>query len=190
MNTLNLGSDEIPEKKKKSSTRNLKIALGLAAVILVPTIGSTLAGQINIATATVEFGQGVAATVACQSDDENPNTDDSLKIIPESELVLGPSVSYFILSFVTIANINPSCVGKTFIVKLKGMAGDSLVFGGENSVPDDACVINWAGDFTTYSGACQYEPSGVGEFVFSPLVEVEAANVYGITIESIETLAD
>ena len=44
MNTLNLGSDEMPEKKKKSNTRNLKIALGLAAVILVPTIGSTLAG--------------------------------------------------------------------------------------------------------------------------------------------------
>ena len=48
MNTLHLGSDEIPATKKKSNTRNLKIALGLAAVILVPTIGSTLAGSIAV----------------------------------------------------------------------------------------------------------------------------------------------
>ena len=63
MNTLNLGSDEIPATKKKSNTRNLKIALGLAAVILVPSIGSTLAGNIAISGAAVEFGQGsVTAT--------------------------------------------------------------------------------------------------------------------------------
>ena len=65
MNTLNLGSDEIPATKKKSNTRNLKIALGLAAVILVPTIGSTLAGSIAVSGGTVEFGQGVVATAAC-----------------------------------------------------------------------------------------------------------------------------
>ena len=65
MNTLNLGSDEMPEKKKKSNTRNLKIALGLAAVILVPTIGSTLAGTITVGTEnTLEFGQGVTASLA------------------------------------------------------------------------------------------------------------------------------
>ena len=66
MNTLNLGSDEIPATKKKSNTRNLKIALGLAAVILVPTIGSTLAGTINVGTGNqVEFAQGYVGTTAC-----------------------------------------------------------------------------------------------------------------------------
>ena len=69
MNTLNLGSDEMPEKKKKSNTRNLKIALGLAAVILVPTIGSTLAGSITVGgTNSIEFGQGVVTTAACDGD--------------------------------------------------------------------------------------------------------------------------
>ena len=68
MNTLNLGSDDEPVVKKKSNTRNLKIALGLAAVILIPTIGSTLAGTITIGTLnTLEFAQGVTATTACDS---------------------------------------------------------------------------------------------------------------------------
>ena len=50
MKTLNLGSDDEPVVKKKGNNRNLKIALGLAAVILVPTIGATLAGNITIGT--------------------------------------------------------------------------------------------------------------------------------------------
>ena len=67
MNTLNLGSDDEPVVKKKSNTRNLKIALGLAAVILIPTIGSTLAGSITVGTGTVEFGQGFVTTAACDT---------------------------------------------------------------------------------------------------------------------------
>ena len=39
---LNLSSDDEPSRKKRSNNRSLKIILGLAAVILVPTIGSTL----------------------------------------------------------------------------------------------------------------------------------------------------
>ena len=55
MKVMNLESEEEPVVKKKSK-RNLKIALGLAAVILVPTIGSTLAGSIAVSGGSVEFG--------------------------------------------------------------------------------------------------------------------------------------
>ena len=104
MNTLNLGSDEMPEKKKKSNTRNLKIALGLAAVILVPTIGSTLAGTITIGTAnTLEFSQGVTATTAC---------DDAIVITPGSTLSSGT----FKLSTLALTGIKnetaAACAGK------------------------------------------------------------------------------
>ena len=106
MNTLNLGSDEMPEKKKNSNTRNLKIALGLAAVILVPTIGSTLAGSISInAGSGVEFGQGVVTTAAC---------DDSITITPESALVVGT----FMATAVAVTNIGDAdCEAKFFTVK-------------------------------------------------------------------------
>ena len=181
MNTLNLGSDEIPEKKKKSSTRNLKIALGLAAVILVPTIGSTLAGQISIAGDGVEFGQGVAATAACQPSAE------PLIIVPESELITS---GYFALSSVTIANINGSCSDKTFVIRLIGGANDPLVFG-SNVDPVDACVIIYRGGVSasTASGACTLEPEGqAGVLVFNTVSEVDAALVFAITIESRDTV--
>ena len=180
MNTLNLGSDEIPEKKKKSSTRNLKIALGLAAVILVPTIGSTLAGQISIAGDGVEFGQGVAATAACQP------VEDPLIIVPESDLVAGGG--YFVLSSVIIANINGSCYGKTFTIRLLGGADERLVFG--NVTPTDACVIYYDGGSSIASGACTLDASEAGVLVFNTVSEVDAADVFKITIESKDTLVD
>ena len=95
MNTLNLGSDEIPATKKKSNTRNLKIALGLAAVILVPTIGSTLAGSITVSGGSAEFGQGVVATVAC---------DDVITVTPTSVL----TNSMFFLNTVVVTDIDAS----------------------------------------------------------------------------------
>jgi hypothetical protein len=114
MNTLNLGSDEIPATKKKSNTRNLKIALGLAAVILVPTIGSTLAGTITIGTLnTLEFAQGVTATTACDS---------SIVITPGSTLSGGS----FKLTTLTLSGVNNAtgggCAGKYLTLKVLNSA--------------------------------------------------------------------
>ena len=115
MNTLNLGSDEIPATKKKSNTRNLKIALGLAAVILVPTIGSTLAGTITIgASNTLEFAQGVTATTACDS---------AIVITPVSTLTDAFRLSS--LELTGIANEGAgTCAGKAFILKVIDSSAD------------------------------------------------------------------
>ena len=91
MNTLNLGSDEIPATKKKSNTRNLKIALGLAAVILVPTIGSTLAGSIAVSGSAIEFGQGFTSTVTCNGDNAITITPTSTLAAEDGLFYLGPS---------------------------------------------------------------------------------------------------
>jgi len=110
MNTLNLGSDDEPVVKKKSNTRNLKIALGLAAVILIPTIGSTLAGTITIGTEnTLEFAQGVTATTAC---------DDEIVILPGTTLSLG-SFKLTSLALTGIKNAtSAACAGKFFTLKV------------------------------------------------------------------------
>ena len=106
MNTLNLGSDEMPEKKKKSNTRNLKIALGLAAVILVPTIGSTLAGSITVGTGTVEFGQGFVTTAAC---------DTEITVTPTSVLTTGT----FNIANIAITDVDDEdCNNKFFTIKV------------------------------------------------------------------------
>ena len=110
MNTLNLGSDDEPVVKKKSNTRNLKIALGLAAVILIPTIGSTLAGTITIGTLnTLEFAQGVTATTACDS---------AIVITPGSTLSSG-TFKLTTLALTDIINAsNTGCAGKYLTLKV------------------------------------------------------------------------
>jgi hypothetical protein len=115
MNTLNLGSDEMPEKKKKSNTRNLKIALGLAAVILVPTIGSTLAGSITVGTGTLEFGQGVVTTAAC---------DDAITVTPESALV----GAAFVATAIAVSNIGDAdCTRKIFTIKALNSSNTAII---------------------------------------------------------------
>ena len=110
MKTLNLGSDDEPVVEKKRNTRNLKIALGLAAVILIPTIGSTLAGTITIGTSnTLEFAQGVTATTACDS---------TIVITPGSTLSGGS----FKLTSLALSGINNAtgggCAGKWLTLKV------------------------------------------------------------------------
>ena len=60
--------DSAPQKRtgqKKSSTRGLLAVAGFAAIAV---LGSTLAANISLNSGTLEFGQGVAVTSACDSD--------------------------------------------------------------------------------------------------------------------------
>ena len=60
--------DNAPQKRtrqKKSSTKGLLAAAGFAAIAV---LGSTLAANISLNSGTLEFGQGVAVTSACDSD--------------------------------------------------------------------------------------------------------------------------
>ena len=117
MNRLNLGSGDEPVVKKKSSTRNLKIALGLAAVILIPTIGSTLAGTITVgASNTLEFAQGVTATTACSP---------TLTITPTTALVSGA----FVLGTIVVTGINAACTNKYLTFKVLNSSGTAQAIG-------------------------------------------------------------
>ena len=115
MNTLNLGSDDEPVVKKKSNTRNLKMALGLAAVILIPTIGSTLAGAIVVSGGSVEFGQGISQTAACGN----------LTLTPAASFTNASGAGSFTLSTVTLSALPSGCTGKTFTIKAYAATGDT-----------------------------------------------------------------
>ena len=116
MNTLNLGSDDEPVKKKKSNTRNLKIALGLAAVILIPTIGSTLAGTIVVSGGSVEFGQGISQATACGD----------LTLTPATSFSNSSGAGSFKLATVTLV-MPIACTGKTFTIKALGNSSNTLI---------------------------------------------------------------
>jgi hypothetical protein len=179
MNTLNLGSDEMPEKKKKSNTRNLKIALGLAAVILVPTIGSTLAGDIDIGGGSIEFGQGVVTTAAC---------DDAITITPNSALVGGA----FVATSIGVLNVGSGCDGKFFTIKV---LEDNIAqpIGSTNqtecrfifrSTPvNNAYTENISGECTVIN---EWEEGNDNDtyFTFRPGTPVASSKVEAITLES------
>jgi len=174
MNTLNLGSDEMPEKKKKSNTRNLKIALGLAAVILVPTIGSTLAGQITVSNATIEFGQGFTSTVTC-------NGTDAISITPTSTL---DTDGLFYLGPIEVSGIVAACDSKIFTFKVLNDSSTvqtiSLTDGSTTS-----CIVTFDKD-TGYSQSanCTISDGDAGGFTVTPTADLLASAVYKITLES------
>ena len=175
MNILNLGSDEMPEKKKKSNTRNLKIALGLAAVILVPTIGSTLAGQITVGgDGTVEFGQGVVTTAAC---------DDSITVTPTSVL----TNSVFFLETVVVTGIHASnCDGKYFTIKALYQGTPQAIGAGGTTT---ACKFLYATGATATAqtgagGTCLTQAYGSTTFTFKPASAIATSLVEKITLES------
>jgi hypothetical protein len=171
MNTLNLGSDEMPEKKKKSNTRNLKIALGLAAVILVPTIGSTLAGQINIGAGSIEFGQGVLTTAAC---------DDQITITPEAVLV----DSEFIATQIAVSGINnAACSDAIFTIKMLNATGVAQSMGSGNAT---LCMFEVAITDPYYIGLdCPAtEADEDDRFIFNTSTPVATTDFEKITIES------
>ena len=116
MNTLNLGSDDEPVVKKKSNTRNLKIALGLAAVILIPTIWSTLASSITVnTTGAVEFGQGISQAAACGN----------LTLTPAAGFTNASGAGSFKLNTVTLSALPAGCTTKTFTIKAYGASSDT-----------------------------------------------------------------
>ena len=176
MNTLNLGSDEIPATKKKSNTRNLKIALGLAAVILVPTIGSTLAGSIVLnSAANTEFGQGFATTAAC---------DGSMTIVPTSSVVAG----VFYLSTVVVSGAdNAACDGKSFTFRVVDGSNNLVVIGTSSATACKFLYDNVTAYATTSTtGGCVVTASVANGFTWTPATTTTtlASDVAKITVES------
>ena len=182
MNTLNLGSDDEPVVKKKSNTRNLKIALGLAAVILIPTIGSTLAGTISVSSGSVEFGQGSSQASAC---------DPTIVLTPAASFTnTTNSAGTFALGTVTLTGVANACSLKTFTIRAWGDTGIAipLTASGVTStalvfVPTLASTCSVAaqqGANGTY--ACSY--SSDNSTITLTLATVTSAAIYKFTVET------
>ena len=104
--------DSAPQKRtgqKKSSTRGLLAVAGFAAIAV---LGSTLAANISLNSGTLEFGQGVAVTSACDSD--------GITATPKavfSNVTNGGSFNFASVSF---SGISTSCANKLFTLNAYG----------------------------------------------------------------------
>ena len=177
MKLLNLdsGDEAAPPNKKKSKW--LKIGIGVSALVLIPTIGSTLAGSITIGSGSVEFGQGVVDTAAC---------DDTISVAPTSTLNPGnppATLPFFEILSITLSGINSDCIGKTFRLSAYDSIGDpvSLCYG----VTDYADIVYLSPTSTSDCGVVVNNGDDTG-FDFRP-IDVLSGDVVSITIESIET---
>ena len=176
MNALNLGSDDEPVKKKKNNTRNLKIALGLAAVILIPTIGSTLAGSITVNSGTVEFGQGTTNTAACDS---------SINITPVSSYTSSGS---FALTSISVGSLEASCNNKYLKIKVINASDAPVVIGAaSNTYCQIQFVTAGSSSITVSPSSCALTAATTTGFTFTPGFTQGAVVATKITLESSDT---
>lgn len=101
--------------KKARAPKNVKSVKGLLAVAgfaAIAVLGSTLAANISLNSGSLEFGQGVAVTSACDSD--------GITATPKavfSNVTNGGSFNFASISFTGIAD---ACTGDLFTVNAYG----------------------------------------------------------------------
>ena len=101
--------------KKARAPKNVKSVKGLLAVAgfaAIAVLGSTLAANISLNSGTLEFGQGVAVTSACDSD--------GITATPKavfSNVTGGGSFNFASVSF---SGISTSCANKLFTLNAYG----------------------------------------------------------------------
>ena len=122
-----------PRNRKK-----LKLILGIGALAGVVALGSTLAANINLNTGhPVEFGQGIAATTACDS---------NIVITPFSSFANAEGGGAFKLGTIRVSDIDlAACAGNDFVIKAYGTSQSALNFFQSTSsivIADDGTVFS------------------------------------------------
>ena len=185
MSSLNLEQDEPVPTKNKKKNRNLKIFLGIGALIAIPAIGSTLAANITVNAGSVQFGQGISQAVACDS---------NVTITPVNQFSNAQTAGSFNLDTITVSGIANACSGFKFSLK---------AFGDTSSTPltiSSGGAITNAIIFTpTITSSCSLAPqasasetdtctyssdSNTVQVVLGAGVTLPATSIYKFTLET------
>ena len=96
-------------RQKRSSTKGLVAAAGFAAIAV---LGSTLAANSSLNSGTLEFGQGVAVTSACDSD--------GITATPKAVFANASGAGQFNFASIAFTGIASGCANKLFTVNAYG----------------------------------------------------------------------
>ena len=96
-------------RQKKSSTKSLMAAAGFAAIAV---LGSTLAANISLNSGTLEFGQGVAVTAACD--------DNGITATPKAVFANASGAGSFNFASISFSGVKDTCLGKLFTLNAYG----------------------------------------------------------------------
>jgi hypothetical protein len=98
------------KSRNKSSVKGLA---GLATVAAIAVLGSTLAANISLNSGgSLEFGQGVSQTTACDSD--------GITVTPTAGFLNAAGGGAFNFNSVALSGIASTCNGKTFTINAYG----------------------------------------------------------------------
>jgi hypothetical protein len=129
-------ANSAPAPRKAPKKSNLKSLAGLATVAAVAVLGSTLAANISLGTgSTLEFGQGVQVTAACDS---------SITLTPKVNFVNG-SNPVFMLSTIGFADLDSRALGATLTNGGTGCATRTLTlnaYGDTSATPLQIATVS------------------------------------------------
>lgn len=186
MAPLNIHDEEsVAPKRKKNKT--LKILLGIAALVAVPAIGTTLAASITIGGGTaIQFGQGVQQATAC---------DDALTVTATSSFDNATGAGQFNVGTIVVSGIADACTGKTFTVKAFGDSDDNALTLSASGASSPACRAVPTIGSGAMSIASESNNTCVGTInstysanatviTFTPSTLLNASTVFKITVET------
>jgi len=171
---LNLGGAEEHTPSSPKSRKPLRVFLGIGALAAVTGIGSTLAANITLSgDNTVEFGQGVVTTAACDND---------ILVTPISTFV--NSDDQFALDSIDFSNIDSTeCNNKTFTIKAYQDTDNNPLY--LNDEPGgDVIEVTLSGGVFAGTGVTANASNG---FLLDLDNNLDAGDVYKITVESNDT---
>jgi hypothetical protein len=193
MSPLNIHPEEAVNVPKKKKNKTLKVMLGIAALVAVPVVGTTLAASIAINTGSaVQFGQGVVQATACDAAITVTAASAFANAAYDQSASPGTTGGSFNLGDVTISDIASTCYAKEFVINVYPSTSTSI----------GSCTItNYSGSGTAAdvsSTGCDSGTTSVtyestkgsgadGEIVVnfgsaSPLID--AGEVFKVTVET------
>jgi hypothetical protein len=167
---LNLGGASDNNSSAPKTGKRLRVLLGIGALAAVTGIGSTLAANITLNNEEdVEFGQGVVQTTSCDPTSGitvAPVSDFDNTATPSASPLANPGV--FFLESIVLSDIDSACDTKWFAVKAYDESGASSIY-----------------ETSFQVATAETEPGTKNIDVSS--ANLEAANVFKITVESSDT---
>jgi hypothetical protein len=119
MALLDIENEEVNKPLKRGLGKGAKVAIGLALLIIVPAVATTLAGTIAInSDSDIAFGQGVVQAVACDSE---------ITLTPTTSVVNAAGAGSFKVRTIVLSGIADACSGKTFKVQAFGNASSTAL---------------------------------------------------------------
>lgn len=103
--------ENAPTRKTRSKSP-IKGLVGLSAVAAIAVFGSTLAASITLNSGSVEFGQGVSQTTAC---------DDAITVSPQATFINAAGVTgVFRMNKVNFSDVSSNCAGDLLTLQAWG----------------------------------------------------------------------